>query len=150
AAAEHRAGRRVRHDERVVARGVCGSLRRPAGGARRLGARRASAHRSHPAYVALPRTADDLAAAAARAVLLARRPLEMDDTPAHFNGAARADRDGGKSVGWAKARDKCCSLFAYDDAAPCPPLKLRWARRASLAFAHPTVQREPCSGSGWS
>ena len=60
--AEHRAGRRLRHDERAVAGGLSRPRARHAGGARHLGGQRARHHRPHPAHLADARLADDLAA----------------------------------------------------------------------------------------
>jgi hypothetical protein len=63
--------------------------------------------------------------------------LDAQVVPA--SGARRCDprADQGGAVGWAKARSPHVGLSTRDDAAPCPPFTLWWARRASARLCPP-------------
>src|SRR5262245_29821080 len=93
AAAEHRPGRGMRHDERTLASGLsrapCGRV----GGACDLGAQRAADHRAYAAHVVLARPSDNMAPLPADTGAGLDGALEMAGRAAHENGVAPADGD---------------------------------------------------------
>ncbi len=97
AAAEHRPGRRLRHDERAGDGGLSRPRAGRAFGARRLGEQRARHHRAHPAHFSDARLADHLAAVSARQGAGACRQMEVAGAPAHQDRAAPADGDVSRS-----------------------------------------------------